>query len=435
MDLKRTIYVFAMTGGLIFTSCNSDDDGVDEQAVTPTCTDGVMNGDETGVDCGGSCTPCTININIPQTYVFERNGESTVSFDGQTTRILMANELLASFNDNTVSAEALNAKFAHQEGATDFEDADLNSSDKNIKSKTAASQDYFSTNAADQALIQEDFEGWIQAQVNEVFPNWQTVAEPGVAGQLADGERTRYVSGRGLEFNQLFAKGLIGALMTDQTLNNYLSPAVLDEGENQANNDAGTPEDGFVYTTMEHKWDEAYGYVYGLNADPADPNADLGADSFLNEYIERLESDPDFAGIADEIFQLFKFGRAAIVAGDYKARDVTAGAIRSRISKVIAVRAVFYLQAGKRTLAEAAPNYGSAFHALSEAYGFIYSLQFTRNPDTEGPYFSKSESEAFLTDLMDDGENGFWDVTPETLDAISRSIADGYDFTVAEAAE
>lgn len=25
---------------------------------TPTCSDGIQNGDETGVDCGGSCTPC-----------------------------------------------------------------------------------------------------------------------------------------------------------------------------------------------------------------------------------------------------------------------------------------------------------------------------------------------------------------------------------------
>jgi len=25
---------------------------------TPTCTDGIQNGDETGVDCGGSCAPC-----------------------------------------------------------------------------------------------------------------------------------------------------------------------------------------------------------------------------------------------------------------------------------------------------------------------------------------------------------------------------------------
>ena len=25
---------------------------------TPTCTDGIMNGTETGIDCGGSCSPC-----------------------------------------------------------------------------------------------------------------------------------------------------------------------------------------------------------------------------------------------------------------------------------------------------------------------------------------------------------------------------------------
>lgn len=36
------------------TACNNDDDG----APVPTCTDGIMNGDETGVDCGGSCDPC-----------------------------------------------------------------------------------------------------------------------------------------------------------------------------------------------------------------------------------------------------------------------------------------------------------------------------------------------------------------------------------------
>jgi len=29
-------------------------------AVQPTCTDGIQNGNETGVDCGGSCTPCVV---------------------------------------------------------------------------------------------------------------------------------------------------------------------------------------------------------------------------------------------------------------------------------------------------------------------------------------------------------------------------------------
>ncbi|OSY89080.1 hypothetical protein WH52_05165 [Tenacibaculum holothuriorum] len=36
----------------------------------PTCSDGIQNGDETGVDCGGSCAPC------------DTGGGSTVLFDG-----------------------------------------------------------------------------------------------------------------------------------------------------------------------------------------------------------------------------------------------------------------------------------------------------------------------------------------------------------------
>ncbi len=38
-------------------SCDNDDDN-NEMAMQETCNDGIMNGDETGVDCGGSCTPC-----------------------------------------------------------------------------------------------------------------------------------------------------------------------------------------------------------------------------------------------------------------------------------------------------------------------------------------------------------------------------------------
>ena len=44
---------------------NGDETGVDcggtncdPCQVNPTCNDGIQNGDETGVDCGGSCTPC-----------------------------------------------------------------------------------------------------------------------------------------------------------------------------------------------------------------------------------------------------------------------------------------------------------------------------------------------------------------------------------------
>ncbi|WP_232622954.1 DUF4856 domain-containing protein [Pareuzebyella sediminis] len=433
--MRKMVFTFVTLGAFLVTSCDSEESNGDDLPVVATCNDGERNGNETGIDCGGSCTPCETAIENPTNYTFERNGESTVNFSGQTIRIQMANELLAVFGDNGATIEIFEGMFAHEEGGVDFENDELNASDKSIRSKTAASADYFSTNATGQALIRADFDRWIQAQVEEVFPNWEIAAAAGTAGQLADGERTRYVSGLGLEYDQVFAKGLIGALMTDQTLNNYLSTAVLDEGDNRANNDANTPEEGKPYTTMEHKWDEAYGYVYGLNEDSSDPNADLGADRFLNEYIERLEADPDFAGIADEIFQAFKLGRAAIVAKNYSVRDEQAAIIREKISQIPAVRAIYYLQAGKRTLAEENPNYGSAFHALSEAYGFIYGLQFTRKPGTEEPYFSREETEALLADLMDDGENGFWDVTSETLDTISETIASRFDFTVQQAAE
>ena len=185
---------------------------------------------------------------------------------------------------------------------------------------------------------------------------------------------------------------------------------------------------------MEHKWDEAYGYLYGTAANPADPNATLGDDdSFLNKYIARVEADEDFMGIADDIYNAFKLGRAAIVAGDYKLRDEQAEIIREKVSAIIGIRAVYYLQQAKLALETAPVNQGGVFHDLSEAYGFIYSLQFTRKPNTDAPYFTGSQVDAFLTDLLDDGANGLWDVTPETLQILSEQIAAEFDFTIEQA--
>jgi len=411
--MNKYFLTFTAIAGLTFTSCSSDDDSLE---LSP-------------------CDNCTIEFEVPDSYAFTRDGSSTVSFDGQTTRIKMGQELLSNFNVPTNSVDDLNGMFAHVEGDSDFEEVALNESDKSLRSKVAASADYFSTNATDQALIRADLDGFISAQVSEVYPNWEVAAEAGVPGQLADGESTRYVNANGLEYNQMFAKSLIGGLMTDQILNNYLSTAVLDEAENISNNDADIVEEGKDYTTMEHKWDEAYGYAYGLNTDQANPNADLGADSFLNEYIERANADSDFEGIADEIFDAYKLGRAAIVAKDYNVRNLQVEIIKENISKVIAIRAIYYLQNGKTKLEGDNPNFGGAFHALSEAYGFIYSLQFTRKPNSSEPYFSKDEVDTFLTTLLADGENGLWNVEAATLDAISDDIAARFDFTVEEAAE
>ena len=55
--MKKVLFTCMLTlaTGAFITSCSSDDDS----GTSATCTDGIQNGNETGVDCGGSCTPCT----------------------------------------------------------------------------------------------------------------------------------------------------------------------------------------------------------------------------------------------------------------------------------------------------------------------------------------------------------------------------------------
>lgn len=394
---------------LFFTACSDDDEGT--------------------------------SVTAPDTFTFERDGQSSVSFSGQTTRILMGEELISAMKDFDATEAAMLEMYRNETAAggdaNPFENADLNSSDKSIRSKTAASRDFFSANASESSEIKADFEDWIARQVSEVFPNESTVATPGVAGQIADGSSTRYVNAQGLEYNQLVNKSLIGALMLDQALNNYLGTAVLDEADNRSENDSDILADGKNYTTMEHKWDEAYGYLYGTSQSTSAPNQTIGADdSFLNKYIGRVENDDDFTGIADEIFNAFKLGRAAIVAKDYTLRDQQADIIKEKLSEVIAIRAVFYLQQGKNALPDDRNNtalYGTTFHDLSEGYGFIYSLRFTRRPGSDAPYFTKAEVDGFLEELLGDGANGLWDVTKTTLDDLSDAIAAKFSFTVEQA--
>lgn len=402
--MKKTLFAL-LIGGLTLTSCSVDDD-------TP-------EGEK--------------NVEIPATYAFNRNGNTTISYDGQTTRLLMSKELISSFHDfDNTTEESLSNMFSNENNP--FSSEDLNASSKSIKSKVAASQEYFSSNSVESAEIKNDFEAWISEQVNEVFPNENEVAAPGVAGQIADGSSIRYVNAQGFELNQVFAKSLIGALVTDQMLNNYLSTTVLDAGDNVIENEQKILVEGKNYTEMEHKWDEAYGYLYGDPSIPtANPNSILNEsnDKLLFNYLGRVDSDPDFAGIAEEVFQAFKTGRAAIEAGDYELRDAQIAIIQENISKVIAVRAVHYLQGGKVAIQN--EDMGAAFHELSEGFGFLYSLRFTHDPLTDAPYLTKAEINLFRDQLL--AGDGLWDVTPETLDDISQSIAEAFGFTVAEAAE
>lgn len=80
------ITFFLLFGILMLVSCSDDDNDIVDPIAMATCTDGIMNGTEIGVDCGGNCEPCTLAIDFSGTYAqadhMGRPGINTVlSFD------------------------------------------------------------------------------------------------------------------------------------------------------------------------------------------------------------------------------------------------------------------------------------------------------------------------------------------------------------------
>ena len=92
------------------------------------------------------------SVNAPSNYSFERNGQTSVSYSGQTDRILMAEEVLDGLKDPSTSLNTLQAQFDHTQGQNNFSDPALNSSTKSVRSKVAASSDYFSSNSVGTSL-------------------------------------------------------------------------------------------------------------------------------------------------------------------------------------------------------------------------------------------------------------------------------------------
>ncbi|GIZ08426.1 DUF4856 domain-containing protein [Flavobacterium sp. UMI-01] len=370
-----------------------------------------------------------LNYEIPTDYTFERNSTTTVDYSGQSSRLLMLAEMgtyigNAAKNGTVASATVLSNMYSKTNNP--FSTSDLNTSGKQLKDKTAASKDYFSLSlgggsTVEKATVQAFFETQLtNAATASALP--QANASAGVAGVYVDGTSKRLFAANGLEPQQILLKGMMGACFLDQVVNNYLSTNKLDESTNVENNTNKVLESGKSYTTMEHLWDEAYGYIYGA-----------GGGKYWDSYITQVNADADFNTVTADIKNAFIKGRAAIVANDYTTRNAQINIIKEKLAIVPAVRAVFYLQEGKAKLTT--DNGAKAFHALSEAYGFIMCLRYTNKPGTNAPYFTKAEVDTILSTLTA-GTNGLWDVDylNTKLDVLSTQIATKFGFTVAQAA-
>ena len=421
--MKNLFYVFLTFSTLsLITSCDKDDDSV----VVMGCMDSTAlnyNANATELDPHNPCQYppsvgcmdevalnydadaevacddcCEYAAEMPESYVFMREGLSTVAYDGQICRVNQAAQLMNNeFTDPANNAGALNDMIQNGFAISVCTDQKIGNkiSDSNLPGEEVGN------------IV---FQGWMTDIVNDlatnVFPTWDSPASLGVAGVIGG----RHVNAHGLEPNQAFTKGLIGAMCLDQITNKYTQPAYLSGQDN-------TPTTGGGYTTMEHKWDEGFGYLFGMdvtaNLDNWTSAAGAQDDVLLLKYAHKIGTD-----VVEDIYELFIEGRHAIVIGDYDARDAAALEIKSILDGIIMQKSVDYLRGGAEGIT-AGPSTDDAwadiFHDLSEGYGFVLSLQFT-------DAFTHDDVVSMKATLDNDGGNGFWDIDPAALTQMADMI-------------
>ncbi len=376
--MKNILLSGVLVSAIFATSCNKKDN----TTATP----------DSGTEYAIPYTSLSASSNYLTTFV-DAQGASTVSFSGQTTRINMLKELDAYIKTGTsasLDATKMQNMFQHQNSP--FSDADLNAATgKVISSKTAAS---FSASASD--AERQRFVGYFQKLATISQLNGQTATQ-GQAGLLGG---KRLVDEKGVEYGQLVSKGLIGALMLDQISNVYL-------GTDKQNVDNTTPAEGKNYTTMEHHWDEAYGYLTSSATYPQEKG-----ESYLGGYARQGTNAHDGAA---NLFLAFLKGRAAIVNKDYTIRDEQIAYIRAELERAVATVAISYLNK-----TNSATDDASRFHALSEGLGFIYSLRYAF-----AAKMSITKSNELMNKLMNK-TNGFWSLTTADINDVRDELATMY---------
>lgn len=352
---------------------------------------------------------------VPETYTFERDGNSTVDYSGQITRLNMFKALsghIKSSNNWPLDNAQLQNMYANNNAP--FQDEALNTSDKNLLSKTAASSIYFSANAQEQAAIRGEFQMWLE-DLAQTSTNSSETAEDGMAG-VAHGY---LFTAKGFEEIQFFEKSLMGALLLDQCINNYLSDQKLDGGSNREDQENGVTVEGKPYTAMEHYWDEGYGYIIGASTD-----------AYWHKYLQTVSGKAAYSGMLQKVEDAFIAGRHAITQNDWEERDAQRDILVESLSRTCGIMAIHYLKSGQDQLV---PDASKAFHALSEAYGFMYSLRFTRELSSNEPYFDEQTYKSLLSDFIGQ-ERGFWDV--DAMDGIISSsiqqIEDAYGLNASD---
>ena len=392
--MKFTKNTILVATGLLFVLSGCKKEG---------CTDPLA--DNYNEDAKTDDGSCEYSYNVPTTYEFtDADGNNTVSYSGQTARMDMLSEMtsyLKTANNNGTALDAATLLAMYDNSYTGWSDAGLVGNGKQLKSKTALGD----------AAIQAQFETWM---------NDAAAASPDQTGgylQNADG----------VEWTQLIEKGLMSACFISQMTGNYLAGIASDD-----NTTASDPDNGKYYTSMEHHWDEAYGYFTDATDYPTN-----GTNRFWGKYANNtLEP---VIGSATNIANAFRTGRAAIAAdrinpGAGFTEDAIAQAaiITTEAQRMVAGMAIHYLNATKQKVADG-ESQNKVCHYLSEAWAFIYGIQFV-----EGSPMTSTEIMGILVDGMPGGypaiNDNFYGFAQSTMsvNAVIDVIANAHGFTQSE---
>lgn len=327
---------------------------------------------------------------IPTTYNFEN-----VSYSGQQSRLAQFGEIKAYMASSqtvgvALDADKLAAMYANEEGAG-YSQAYT----KDLRSKTFES-------------VQEDFDALF---VELTAASESTVAgTTGVAGVIAsnDGEKNYLVGADGLDHAQIIEKSLMGACLYYQATSFYL-------GDSQMNVDNITVTEG-EGTAMEHHWDEAFGY-FGASIDfPISTDGVV----FWANYADQREA---VLGNSQAIMDALLKGRAAISANRIESRDEAITEVRKQWELISVTSALHYLNSSVTNIDDVALR----AHALSEAIGFIYALQFN-----ETKIITNGQVSDILTSLAGSASFANMDINAITvaeLEAARETLASIYDLT------
>ena len=325
---------------------------------------------------------------VPTTYVFkDANGNSTVNYGGQTERLSQLEELVTKMKsgaEGVVSEQDLLDMFANTGG------------------NGSGNFSFTSTKQLEDKCFSNDvqvFKNWLAESATASIDFGET-AVSGQAGVLTSGAKKYLFNANGYEPVQIVEKGLMGAVFMYQATSGYFSDAKM----NVDNTVAVDAANGKFYTTMEHHFDEAFGY-FGVSTNfPTDVPS-----NFWGKYCDKRDAELNSNSV---MMNNFLKGRAAIVNDDMTKRNAAIQAIRVMWETISAKQAVAYLNAA---VGQLGTDQTKALHSLSEAYGFALNLRYA-------PLETRKMSQSEHADLMALFPTNMWDITLTDINAIVAAI-------------